>query len=504
VAGRIAYLPQGLGKNLYPTLSIFENVDFFGRLFGQSKEERDWRIDDLLASTDLAPFRHRPAGKLSGGMKQKLGLCCSLIHDPDLLILDEPTTGVDPLARRQFWDLIDRIRERRPQMSVLVATAYMDEAERFDWLMAMNAGKVLATGTSAELRERTGVDTLEKAFIRLLPEEARRGHKEPVITPRVDTGGPPAIESHGLTQRFGTFTAVDHVNFRIERGEIFGFLGSNGCGKTTTMKMLTGLLPPTEGEALLFGEPVKGGDIESRRRVGFMSQAFSLYTELTVRQNLMLHARLFDLPEDKGKARVEQLIRDFGLEDDADTLAESLPLGIRQRLSLAVAVLHEPEVLILDEPTSGVDPVARDGFWELLIRLSRENGVTIFLSTHFMNEAERCDRMSMMHAGKVLGEGKPADLVRERGAATLEEAFIGYLEEAAAQKAPKKQLQEKRKTRLWQPQRLQPLQPSRRPAIRNLMGASASPASGRSPGARRSSCGMTRSASCLPCWAPSC
>ena len=245
----------------------------------------------------------------------------------------------------------------------------------------------------------------------------------------------PAIESHGLTQRFGDFTAVDHVEFRIERGEIFGFLGSNGCGKTTTMKMLTGLLPPTEGEALLFGKPVKGGDIESRRRVGFMSQAFSLYTELTVRQNLVLHARLFDLPEDKGKARVDEVLADFDLESVADTLTESLPLGIRQRLSLGVAVLHEPEVLILDEPTSGVDPVARDGFWELLIRLSREKGVTIFLSTHFMNEAERCDRMSMMHSGKVLAQGPPAELVAERKAPNLETAFIGYLEEAAAKNA---------------------------------------------------------------------
>jgi ribosome-dependent ATPase len=435
ISARVAYLPQGLGKNLYPTLSIFENVDFFGRLFGQSREEREWRIDDLLTSTDLVRFRDRPAGKLSGGMKQKLGLCCSLIHDPDLLILDEPTTGVDPLARRQFWELIDRIRVRRPSMSVLVATAYMDEAEGFEWLIAMNAGRIMATGTAQELKQDTQENTLEKAFIRLLPEESRRGHKEPVITPRVSSGGPPAIESHGLTQRFGTFTAVDHVNFRIERGEIFGFLGSNGCGKTTTMKMLTGLLPPTEGTALLFGQPVKGGDVESRRRVGFMTQAFSLYTELTVRQNLMLHARLFDFDEAESRRRVDKALTAFGLESVADTLAESLPLGIRQRLSLAVAVIHEPEVLILDEPTSGVDPVARDGFWELLIRLSREEGVTIFLSTHFMNEAERCDRMSMMHAGKVLAQGPPAQLVAERKAKNLEAAFIGYLEEAAERPA---------------------------------------------------------------------
>lgn len=432
IAAQIAYLPQGLGKNLYPTLSIFENVDFFGRLFGQSKEEREYRIDDLFQSTDLTPFRERPAGKLSGGMKQKLGLCCSLIHDPDLLILDEPTTGVDPLARRQFWDLIDRIRERRPNMSVLVATAYMDEAERFDWLMAMNAGKILDTGTPEEVRSKTNSSTLEQAFIKLLPEEAKAGHREPVLTPFRPSEGPPAIEASGLTQRFGSFTAVDHVNFRIERGEIFGFLGSNGCGKTTTMKMLTGLLEPTEGTAMLFGNPMKGGDIEARRRVGFMSQAFSLYTELTVRQNLVLHARLFDLPPEKGDARVQELIEKFGLQSVADTLAQDIPLGIRQRLSLAVAVLHEPEVLILDEPTSGVDPVARDGFWELLIRLSREEGVTIFLSTHFMNEAARCDRMSMMHSGRVLAQGPPAELVRQRNAPDLESAFIGYLEDEAA------------------------------------------------------------------------
>src|SRR5215472_6812494 len=213
LCARIAYMPQGLGKNLYPTLSVEENIDFFGRLFGQSADERAARIDELLASTALSPFRDRAAGKLSSGMKQKLGQCCSLIHDPDLLILDEPTTGVDPLSRRQFWQLIERIRARRKGMSIIVATAYMEEAERFDWLIVMNAGKVLATGTPAELRQRAAETTLEKAFIKMLPEEARRGHKEPVITPRVASGGPPVIEATGLTQRFGSFTAVDHVDF---------------------------------------------------------------------------------------------------------------------------------------------------------------------------------------------------------------------------------------------------------------------------------------------------
>jgi ribosome-dependent ATPase len=431
VSARIAYMPQGLGRNLYPSLSVLENVDFFGRLFGQSGKERTGRIDELLASTGLARFRARAAGKLSGGMKQKLGLCCALIHDPDLLILDEPTTGIDPLSRRQFWELIGRIRDRRPVMSVLVSTAYMEEAQTFDWLAAIDAGKVLATGTPAQVMANTGTRDLETAFIRLLPEEKRRGHRALAIPPRETTDGEPAIEAEALSKRFGAFTAVDRVSFTIGRGEIFGFLGSNGCGKTTTMKMLTGLLPATEGRARLFGRAVNPRDLETRRRVGYMSQAFSLYTELTVRQNLELHARLFRLPPDRARERVLTLLRRFGLEAHVDELAETLPLGIRQRLSLAVAVVHEPEILILDEPTSGVDPVARDHFWELLIDLSRRDGVTIFVSTHFMNEGERCDRISLMHAGRVLATGAPAALVRARGAATLEEAFVAYLEEAS-------------------------------------------------------------------------
>ncbi len=431
VCPRIAYMPQGLGKNLYPTLTVFENLEFFGRLFGQDAEERHWRIAELTRSTGLAPFVERPAGKLSGGMKQKLGLCCALIHDPDLLILDEPTTGVDPLSRAQFWELIERIRSERPQMSVLVATAYMDEAQRFDHLVAMDAGQVLATGTPAELLARTGSDSLEQAFIRLLPEAKRSQHRELVIPPQPHSDSI-AIEAHGLTMRFGDFVAVDQVNFRISRGEIFGFLGSNGCGKTTTMKMLTGLLPASEGEALLFGKPVDPHDMQTRQRVGYMSQAFSLYSELTVRQNLDLHARLFHLPAERRGPRVQEMLTRFDLTGDADSLPSSLPLGVRQRLSLAVAVIHNPEILILDEPTSGVDPVARDGFWELLVQLSREDGVTIFISTHFMNEALRCDRISLMHAGRVLDSDTPQALMAKRGLPTLEETFIAYLEEAAA------------------------------------------------------------------------
>ncbi len=431
VCPRIAYMPQGLGKNLYFTLTVEENLQFFARVFGHGAAERRRRIDRLTRSTGLYPFLDRPAGKLSGGMKQKLGLCCALIHDPDLLVLDEPTTGVDPLARRQFWDLIDDVRAEQPQMGVIVATAYMDEAQRFDWLIAMDDGRILDTGTPQELLDKTGSDNLDAAFIRLLPESKRAGHRSLEVPPLPGGGEEDiAIEARGLTKRFGDFTAVNNVSFSIRRGEIFGFLGSNGCGKTTTMRMLTGLLPATSGEARLFGRPVGDDNMAVRRQLGYMTQLFSLYNELSVKQNLLLYARLFGLPEEEIPARVDEMLSRFQLHQVADMLPAALPLGVRQRLSLAAAVVHRPQILILDEPTSGVDPVARDGFWELIIELSRRDRVTIFITTHFMNEAERCDRISLMHAGQSLACDTPEALVKERGANTLEEAFIGYLRDA--------------------------------------------------------------------------
>jgi ribosome-dependent ATPase len=432
IRGRVAYMPQGLGRNLYPTLSVFENIDFFGRLFGQGAEERRERITDLLTATSMEKFEARPAGKLSGGMKQKLSLCCALINDPDLLILDEPTTGVDPLSRGQFWDLINSIRARRPQMSVIVATAYMDEAERFDWLMAMDEGKIIATGTLKELLAKTGEPNLDEAFIALMPEAKRALHQKVVVRPRVASPDEtPAIEAEGLTRKFGDFTAVDHVSFKIPPGEIFGFLGSNGCGKSTTMKMLVGFLPATSGTCQLFGQPMGSDDMQARRNVGYMTQAFSLYGELTVWQNLELHAQLYHLPKEKIAPRLEELLERYDLKAFVDARPDRLPLGIKQRLQLAVAVLHEPSILILDEPTSGVDPIARDQFWRTLIDLSRDDGVTIFITTHFMNEADRCDRISLMHAGRVLAVGAPQELVKERGSSSLEDCFVGYLAEAA-------------------------------------------------------------------------
>ncbi|AZC53920.1 ribosome-associated ATPase/putative transporter RbbA [Pseudomonas chlororaphis] len=432
---RIAFMPQGLGGNLYPELSIQENIRFFATLFGLSKSQCEQRMHNLLLATDLLRFAERPAGKLSGGMKQKLGLCCALIHEPDLLILDEPTTGVDPLSRRRFWGLVDEVRRQRPQLTLLVATAYMEEAEQFEHCLMLDRGRLIAQGLSRELAIVTPSGKLDDAFTHF---QGDSGHdsKPLVIPPRTTDDQQIAIEAHELTLRFGDFTAVNKVSFAIGRGEIFGFLGSNGCGKTTTMKVLTGLMPATEGSARLLGNPVDAKDLATRKRVGFMSQSFSLYGELSVRQNLALHARLFDLPKAESGPRIEELIRRFALQEIAEQPSGALPLGLRQRLSLAVAVLHRPEVLILDEPTSGVDPAARDDFWRLLIELSREQGVTIFLSTHFMNEAQRCDRISLMHAGQVLACDTPAALQQQFFGETLEAAFVRCLEDAQGAPEP--------------------------------------------------------------------
>ncbi len=435
IASRIAFMPQGLGKNLYPTLSVSENIDFFASLYATPRAERKNRLDRLLKATGLDPFPHRPAGKLSGGMRQKLSLCCALVHDPDILILDEPTTGIDPLSRRQFWRLIDSFREVQPDLTLVVATAYMEEAERFGRVVMMDAGKVIAAGSRQDVLATAGAASIEAAFVKVRTGRDRPQRASSAGRMRPEAEGPPAIVAEGLTCRFGDFTAVDNVSFEIARGEIFGFLGSNGCGKTTTMKMLTGLMPATSGRATLLGKPVNATDIETRRRVGYMSQSFSLYGELSVRGNLGLHAQLYGLPRGERRSRIDETLRRFGLESVAEAYPAELPLGLRQRLQLAAACLHRPEVLILDEPTSGVDPEARDRFWEHLTTLSRDDRVTIFISTHFMNEAERCDRISFMHAGKVLAVGTPEALSATSGGGTLEAAFIAAMEGGGASHA---------------------------------------------------------------------
>lgn len=423
----IAYMPQGLGRNLYPTLSVEENLNFFAGLFSLTAKQKQERIRILLNATQLSPFKDRPAGKLSGGMKQKLGLCCALIHQPEFLILDEPTTGVDPLSRRQFWELINRIRESSPQMSVIVATAYMQEAEEFDWLIALNSGKVLAQGTPEQIKSNTGKDNLDSAFTHLLPEDSEEIDFN-AYQNQISDHSESVIQASHLTLKFGDFTAVNDVSFDIKKGEIFGFLGSNGCGKTTTMKMLTGLLPPTEGDILLLGETPDTGNLSQRTHIGYMSQSFSLYEELTVKNNLIMHAQLFEIDKDNAAKRIQYLCKTLDLDTVMDQKPGQLSLGVKQRLQLAVAVLHEPEILILDEPTSGVDPIARNKFWAYLLKLAREQGVTIFISTHFMDEAERCDRISLMHRGKVLDVGTPTELTHKQGSKTLENAFVRYLE----------------------------------------------------------------------------
>ncbi len=429
---RVAYMPQGLGRNLYPGLSVAENLDFFGRQRGFTPAMRQARERELLRATGLDEFAARAAGKLSGGMRQKLGLCCALLHDPDLLVLDEPTTGVDPLSRVQFWDLIRRIRSRRPGMSVLVATSYMDEAQDFDWLAAMDGGRVIATGTPDELRRRTRCDDLERAFVALLGTRSHAARPAPAARRMAPSAAAAQaselVQARQLSCRFGDFVAVDRIDLGIRRGEIFGFIGSNGCGKTTTMKMLTGLLAPSSGSVRVLGRVPDPRDLEVRKRVGYMTQGFSLWGELSVLQNLQLHARLFGLPASLRDAAVAQALERFELRELAQRHPAELPLGMRQRLSLAVATIHAPELLILDEPTSGVDPLARDWFWQQMQRLAREDGVTIFVSTHRMNEAARCDRVALMHAGRVLVSGTPTEIVAAHGADNLEQAFVQWIE----------------------------------------------------------------------------
>jgi len=440
IAAKIAYMPQGLGKNLYMSLSIYENLLFFADLFGLSAKQREMRIEILLRSTGLLEFKDRAVGKLSGGMKQKLGLCCALIHDPELLILDEPTTGVDPLSRLEFWELVEKIKELHKEMSVLVATAYMQEAEMFDFIVAMDNGTLLHMARPQELLEKTETKTIDDAFVALLPQEKKKNYQKLQLTTREFQQQDLVIQAKNLTKKFQDFKAVDQVSFEIYQGEIFGFLGSNGCGKTTTMKMLTGLLHPSAGEVILFGDSIEKSSLKMRYDVGYMTQSFSLYNELNVAQNLYLHAELYGIDKELRDKRVYEVLKRFELEKYNESLAQDLPLGIKQRLSLAVAVLHKPKMLILDEPTSGVDPISRDQFWYFLLDLAHNDGVTIFISTHFMNEGERCDRISLMHQGKVLASDTPAKLIESKQKQNLEDAFVAYLHEASQKQTQAQEL----------------------------------------------------------------
>ncbi len=443
VKRRIGYMPQGLGLNLYDDLTVDEHLRFFAELRGvPARQFREHRAT-LLEIMRLRPAADRLARHLSGGMRQKLGLASALIHLPDLLLLDEPTTGVDPLSRRDFWQIIDRL-SRAGGITVLLTTPYLDEAERCHRIALMHRGRVLATGTPDELKASVrGVPLdrvkMEDVFVALMspgaapesPAQVLMAAAPPAQAPSAPApagaarpaplpgGAPPepAIRLEALTKRFGEITAVDRVSFDVQPGEIFGFLGPNGAGKTTTIKMLAGLLRPTSGRGWVAGYDILRQADAIKRTIGYMSQRFSLYPDLTVEENLRLSARIYGLGRRRALERERATVDAVGLGEWVRRLARDLPLGIRQRLALACALLHEPRVLFLDEPTAGVDPLARHRFWSLIGALSRGQGVTVLVSTHYMDEAEQCDRLVFMHDGHVVSVGRSDELRRQATAA---------------------------------------------------------------------------------------
>ena len=430
LAHRIAYMPQGLGRNLYPDLTISEHLDYFAALFGISHSQRLTRGAMLLMRTGLSGFEDRRARHLSGGMKQKLALCCSLIHAPELLILDEPTTGVDPLSRREFFDLLQEARQQNPNLTIVCSTGYVEEARHFDDIIFIHSGRVLLQETVANLRSRSHSGMLSEVYTDILEANGLTAGlpSRPPVSNR-PPGDEIVIDAQGLTKRFGKFTAVDSIDLQVRRGEIFGFLGPNGCGKSTTMRMLVGLSRQTAGAVRVFGEVSKAGSRLLRRQLGYMSQSFSLYSELSVIRNISLNLHLQHVGATLHEARTKELLERFGLAGHANLNAGDLPLGLRQRLALACAVAHKPPLLILDEPTSGVDPSARNGFWAELHRLADEDNVTIFVSTHYLSEAERCDRVAFMDQGRILETGSPSSIKNAFGTETLEDAFIACLKQ---------------------------------------------------------------------------
>jgi len=480
----IGYMPQGIGLNLYDSLSVEENIGYFSDLRGVPAQIFQQNRDRLLTMTRLGPFLGRQARHLSGGMRQKLALICTLIHLPDILLLDEPTTGVDPISRRDFWQIIHSLVQER-QVTVLLTTSYMDEAERCHRVALMHEGKIIAhgapddlrktvTGHSASLLARpqrkalqvlrnwegtevaevfgreihallntsaqeavahlTGagiaIDAIEETepgledlFVQLVSEKPELAGTSKPLSKRISisAGDGPVVRCTGITRKFGDFVAVDNVDLIVSMGEIFGLLGPNGAGKTTLIKMLCGLLAPSKGSACVADFDVVKNRHQIQASIGYMSQRFSLYRDLTVQENLNLYAGLYGLPKKTRSGRIQEIMKALRLSGLERRLTSALPLGIRQRLSLACVLLHEPLVLFLDEPTSGVDPVARRTFWEIIYGLSRDMGVTILVSTHYMDEAEHCDRLGLMHQGKLIAADAPSGLKQaaERGSGGL-------------------------------------------------------------------------------------
>ncbi len=473
---RLGFMPQGLGQNLYPDLSIEENINFFARLRLVKSEDLGERKEKLLRMTRLDKFRDRAMKNLSGGMKQKLGLVCTLIHEPELVILDEPTTGVDPVSRRDFWAILAELLAEKG-ITALVSTAYMDEASRFHSAALMHHGRILATGEiESLLRMAPGTVASVAAQPQLEALKRLRGRFEQVVAlgnylrvfvpeqtadaehvvrdvlqgldvTEVQTDTPeledvyvsllelngegqavrelpsppegtvihldpnaPVIEAVNLVRDFGAFRAVDHVSFEVRPGEIFGLLGANGAGKTTVIKMLTGILRPSEGAGSVAGADMRHSGSTIKKRIGYMSQAFSLYLDLSVVENIRLYAGIYAVPQREIEPRLRWIVDLAGLEGMENALTGSLPMGLRQRLALGCALVHRPPILFLDEPTSGVDPMGRREFWDVLFRLSRQEGVGLLVTTHYMVEAEYCDRIALMHAGKVVAYDSPAGL----------------------------------------------------------------------------------------------
>lgn len=503
VQRELGYMPQRFG--LYEDLTVQENMTLYADLHGIPAAMRAERFRHLLQMTGLSEFCGRLAGNLSGGMKQKLGLACTLVRSPRLLLLDEPTVGVDPLSRRDLWTILERLVQQE-QLSVLVSTAYMDEAERCQQVYVMNHGRFLASGTPASLRkmaagrcyetvcpaglpvrvlqsqlldEETVVDAvpvhgavhfivgenssqlgvltkfglqaqpvterLEDAFMLLLhnDEAVQQGGTMVSRHLPVDSGAASTvyaanalvdIEVEGLVRRFGDFTAVDHTSFQVYRGEVFGLLGPNGAGKTTTFRMLCGLLPATAGRLMVAGVDLRETRREGRRNLGYVAQKFSLYGNLSVRENLRFYGGVYGLYGQALRTRMAAVMAEFQLTDRADVLAEALPGGYKQRLSMAAALIHEPQILFLDEPTSGIDPLARRRFWQQITDLSLR-GTTIIITTHFMEEAEYCDRFMIQDHGQLLVLGSPQS-VREQMSMPREdmnEIFLAIVENHRAQ-----------------------------------------------------------------------
>ncbi|HEX7867979.1 MAG TPA: ATP-binding cassette domain-containing protein [Variovorax sp.] len=503
VQDRISYMPQRFG--LYDDLSVQENLDLYADLHGVPRDKRRERYARLMEMTDLGRFTDRPAGKLSGGMKQKLGLACTLVRSPDLLLLDEPTVGVDPLSRRELWEIVQQLVDDE-KLSVIVSTAYLDEAERCSHVFVLHDGKLLAQGAPGELRDRADglcfiatppdgepprllqarlldarqdiVDAVpqggEVRFIRRDAADAARldalleGARTEPVAPRLEDGfmtllraqpspgddtnpaaatisaqpntGQPdevVIEVKDLVRRFGDFVAVASTSFTVRRGEIFGLLGPNGAGKTTTFRMLCGLLPASGGQLRVAGVDLRHARAQARQRIGYVSQKFALYGNLTVRENLSFFGGAYGLRGAKLRDRMDTALRQFDLAHSLDSPSGQLPGGYKQRLAMATGLLHEPEILFLDEPTSGADPLARREFWRRITALA-EGGTTVVITTHFMEEAEYCDRIVIQDAGKVLAIGTPQEVraqalddEEDNGRRIdMEQAFIGIVEKA--------------------------------------------------------------------------